>query len=98
MADTAKRKFKPAHQGMLYAIADSHGHIKVGFTRNLKERLRTIQVYQAQPVNLIVTWPGNMHDEALFHSAASLFRVRSEWYQDGEGIRSLIRDCAGAVL
>ena len=90
IADTAKRRAKPAHEGRLYAITDSHGHIKVGFTRNIEKRLRTIQIYQAQPVELVAKWPGDMHDEACFHSSASPFRVQGEWYRDGHEIRTLI--------
>ena len=92
IADTAKRRAKPAHEGKLYAITDSHGHIKVGFTRNIKQRLRTLQIHQAQPVELVVTWPGDMHDEARFHATASPLRVHGEWYRDGHEIRALIND------
>ena len=90
IADTAKRRAKPAHEGKLYAITDSHGHIKVGFTCNIDQRLRTVQIYQAQPVELVVTWPGDMRDETRFHASASPFRVQGEWYRDGHEIRALI--------
>tara|TARA_R110000824_G_scaffold261212_1_gene449819 strand:- start:31 stop:546 length:516 start_codon:yes stop_codon:yes gene_type:complete len=90
IADTARRRANPAHDGTIYAITDSHGHIKVGFTRNLKQRMQTIKTHQAQPVELVAAWSGDMHDEACFHRSASPFQTQGEWYRDGHEIRALI--------
>jgi len=90
IADATRRNSEPAHEGKLYAIADSHGHIKVGFTRNLKRRMRAIRTHQAQPIELIATWSGDRRDEACFHTSASQFRTHGEWYRDSKEIRALI--------
>ena len=95
IADHPKRRARPMHAGMLYAVADGHGHIKIGFTRSLQKRLRTIQAYQALPVTLIASWPGSPQDETAFHAAASAMRVQGEWYTDCPSIRGMIDKHAG---
>ena len=99
IADAPKRASRPAHDGILYAMADSHGHIKIGFTQNLEQRLRYVRTHQAQPVEVVEAWLGTRQDETDAHRELSKHRTQGEWYIDCAPVRAFVaKACQGKAL
>lgn len=72
-----------APKGFVYVIGttESPRRVKLGYTKNLQQRLDALS--RASPLGLQVLrcWPGHMSDEARLHQAASSFRLHGEWFE-----------------
>lgn len=64
--------------------------IKIGFSKNLEERLQTLSVASSKPIRLIGTVPGSKKLEQFFHKELHEHRVRGEWFKDCPQVRSFI--------
>lgn len=66
--------------GSVYFVTDGDA-IKIGFAKNLRERLRLLQVSHHFPLFLIAAISGTRNDEAMLHGRFSDLRLRGEWFQ-----------------
>lgn len=72
----ATRESKPPQQGMVYFLR-SGAYIKIGWTGNLKRRMRT----HSPDSVLLATMPGTREDEAHLHRRFAVHRTHGrEWY------------------
>lgn len=67
-------------RGYLYRAIDSEGFIKVGFSMDPRERVRTLSATRKRPVTLLGVTPGDRKAEARLHRRLSAWRQRGEWY------------------
>lgn len=67
--------------GTIYFLQNAEGYIKIGFSRDLKSRLVTLQVGSASAQHLLGTLTGSDRmDTELKHRFRRL-RVRGEWHR-----------------
>lgn len=75
--------------------AGDDGPIKIGTTRNLIVRLRTLGTMGPLPLKLLGTMRGNHED--LCHTRLSDFRSHGEWFMPSPPVLEFIREHASAA-
>lgn len=62
-------------------IVGFHGYIKIGWSDNIRTRLKSLQ--QALPETLLLhaTMPGSVDDERALHRRFSEYSTRGEWFR-----------------
>lgn len=66
----------------LYIVqVGDHGPIKIGRSKNVKSRIRTLQTGQHERVRLLAVGVGLGHFESDFHYALSAVRIQNEWFE-----------------
>lgn len=90
-AERYQRKRKRAVLGQVYFITDGE-FIKIGFSTNPEDRLRSIQTGYSRPLSLLgVIHHQTQHDERIYHVAFKESRVRGEWFRFDEKIVNHLR-------
>lgn len=64
--------------------------MKIGFTKDLRSRLRSLQTGSPKELRVLLTIPGTSDDERELHSRFSSDHVRGEWFHLSPSIRELI--------
>jgi hypothetical protein len=82
------------HRGCVYVIESADGaFVKVGFTTNLKLRVKTLAAAQ-RPVSsdvILRGWmPGSVYKERDIHRLLASHRANGEWFHNCEDLRQLI--------
>lgn len=79
---------------MIYLIK-SAGLYKIGFSANVEQRIRDLQSANAEPLQLVTSWPGSLYVEKYAHRQFAHKRVRGEWFDlddhDLEALDTLLR-------
>lgn len=68
--------------GFVYAISNSRGAVKIGWTRDILRRLSTLNVSAAEPLLLLGAVEATIDQEAELHGLLSAARIRGEWFRD----------------
>jgi hypothetical protein len=68
------------------------GRIKIGYAKDVGERIKALSTGSAHDLNLLVSLDGSVHFERAIHAALKPHRVRGEWFNDCEPVRSLMAD------
>jgi hypothetical protein len=68
--------------GSIYIIQEEIlGNIKIGFAKNVKERIKDIQVGNSQKLNLLKIIPNKKtSDEKQLHKKFKKYNIRDEWF------------------
>lgn len=83
-----KQRRKSQHPEVTYFIQAENGLIKIGKTRNLKYRLRELQISNAAPLKVLgVTDIEERKVQQRFLGS----KVRGEWYQDSPELQHYIK-------
>lgn len=65
----------------VYAIrAGNTDAVKIGHSRNVEQRLATLQVGNPEPLHVIRTWPGTLRHEAAAHFVLRSVARGGEWF------------------
>lgn len=87
------KPIKQPHSGYLYAIENNDGCYKLGRTKNLIRRLRTLQTGNQQKLRLVYSM--YVHDavkaEASLHALFTGSNIHGEWYKLTEKELSLLQ-------
>jgi hypothetical protein len=87
-----KKQYEKSTPGVIYFLLAKHqGLIKIGFTRNLAQRLKGYE--QGTPpgtVELLAHVKGTMKTERLLHDVFKKYRVEREWFQAEKPLLSMI--------
>lgn len=67
---------KPGH---VYFIRDGH-RLKIGFTTNIKSRVKAIQTDCAEAVDVLMVMPGTQGTEKFLHERFADYHVGGEWF------------------
>ena len=76
--------------GYIYFIQSREGHIKIGFTKDVRKRFMQLQRNNSQELVLLGVMEGDMMQERFLHDAFEKWRVRGEWYESVEPINRYI--------
>ena len=78
---------------MIYAIqAENSERIKFGYSRNVQERLKTLQTANSEKLSLIVEvdWPKSL--EKGIHEFLSKHKTRGEWFEKTSLVLNVVED------
>ena len=68
------------------------GKIKIGYSTNPSERLKTLQTSNPRTLRLLITIEGNEQDEKILHTKFSKYRLQGEWFEPNEEILIFIEE------
>jgi hypothetical protein len=71
------------------------GHVKIGTSGNVAERLRHGQTFAAEPFELLAVVDGGPREERAFHVRFRHLRGRGEWYRFDGSLKSYVRELRG---
>jgi T5orf172 domain len=74
---------------VVYFADDGAGRIKIGVTRNLHARKRSLS-HEASALTLLGTIAGDRHTERAIHLHLSEHRLEGEWFADCGPVREVI--------
>lgn len=72
---------KTAKTGVVYFLRADNGLVKIGYTTNLKLRLKTVSTSCSSPIDVMRTEDGSIALERAFHKMFEAYRVRLEWFR-----------------
>lgn len=76
--------------GSVYFIECS-GRIKIGYSKNVHDRLRKFSTGSAFKFSLIGAFPGTRQDEHALHQLLAEHRVHGEWFVDCPAVRLMLK-------
>lgn len=77
---------------IIYFLAGDDGFIKIGFTTNLRKRLRSLRTGSPKQLRIRLTIPGTRDDERELHRRFAAHQERGEWFRLAEPIADFIAD------
>lgn len=78
---------------MIYFIsADEANKVKIGFTNNLKKRLKQLQTSSPFELKVLLILEGDEHKEKELHLKFKKQRVNGEWFEKTEEISKFISE------
>lgn len=78
--------------GQIYFLSNSMGAIKIGYSRSLKSRMRSLQTSAAMKLDVIALIPGGRDLESFIHRSLTAHRLNGEWFRDCDAVRAFIAD------
>ena len=82
LCETSKKKIKKERvQSFIYFIQAENGLIKIGYTRNLKERLDILRSMSHSKLTLLLVLKGDRKKESRMHEIFQDYRVHGEWFK-----------------
>ena len=77
--------------GWVYFVQASSGPIKIGWTKDIRERLKMLQANNFDTLTCIGAAEGSTVDEAQFHRRFGKHLIRGEWFQPAPEILEAAR-------
>jgi hypothetical protein len=82
-----------AGHGFVYFVEQlANRHIKIGWARNPKERLKSFRTGSSTGIRLLGMIPGSRHLERKLHTDFQAFHVKGEWFFGVKRIRRVIKE------
>ena len=76
---------EPPKTGGVYVLEGVPGWVKIGKTKNIRARIRSIQLAHHVPLRLLAVLSENEGDEKIFHKRFAPLRAHGEWFRfEGE--------------
>ena len=70
---------------MIYFIKSESGHVKIGYTKNVENRIESFSTAHGGMGKLLFTIPGNYELEKELHEKYKKYHYSNEWFHiDGE--------------
>lgn len=88
-------QFKPSGvvtMGFVYAVQDISGQIKLGWAKDVNQRVKQLQTGSSQELCLLGYWRGSRKDEANLHSMVRSLHIHNEWYQPDSHLIDYIKE------
>lgn len=79
------------YQGFVYFL-ECEGRIKIGFAKNVENRIRALTTSAPRPIRLLATMEGTRDDERKLHERFAIYRTHGEWFNPGDRLTEYIRD------
>ena len=71
--------------GFVYFLqSEQGGAIKIGYTTDIRKRIKTLQTAHPFPLKLLLAINGNIEDESKLHKEFKPFRLCGEWFRPDE--------------
>lgn len=78
---------------MIYFIQETglfRNRVKIGFTDNIKDRLAGLRSGSPSALNLVLTLPGDIETEFVYHELFAKYRLHREWFRYGLRLRLFV--------
>lgn len=75
--------------GFIYFV-EADGHIKIGFAKNWRSRITTLQIANHRRLKVVGVIAGSQEQERGLHQRFAHLRSRGEWFQKGEELANYI--------
>lgn len=75
---------------VVYFIQVPSGPIKIGTSKNLKQRLAYLQVYTPEPISLLGVHVGSFVEERAAHERFAHLRLHGEWFESDPALLAYI--------
>lgn len=85
-----ERKVRSA-RGQIYIVRAGE-NVKIGFTRNVEQRIAQLQTFFPFPLDLLLVLPGSLLTERQLHHRFRLSRVTGEWFRHGAEVEAFVRE------
>jgi uncharacterized phage protein (TIGR02220 family) len=87
-----KETIKEVAKGLkvIYFVSDKHNHIKIGFSKDIKSRIKDLNVASPYELELVFAEEGDIKDERKLHKKFSNYCKNGEWFRDCKEIRDYI--------
>ena len=72
--------------------------VKIGVSKNVKDRIQDIQTHAPEPLELIACFPSMGNRELEFHKLFSHLRSSGEWFSYTDEIKKTIESLANSVI
>lgn len=82
---------------VVYAIGAA-GHIKIGFTANIRKRVSQMQNGNPYLLEVLAVWAGGTKEEKALHRALDAHRGSGEWFSDNKVVRAAISKASGIAI
>lgn len=80
-ANTYQKPSKKGMSGFIYFIQGiSGGPIKIGYTTDLENRLKTLQTGYPDRLEYLLAFPGSPEHEKALHKQFAQYRLNGEWF------------------
>jgi hypothetical protein len=80
-ARTFKKPTCHLYNGFIYFIqGENGGPIKIGFAKNIKDRIKTLQTGYPDVLKLLLAFPGNLEIEQEMHKQFKQYKLNGEWF------------------
>lgn len=89
--DALIESLKPARVDTVYVIRCGY-RVKIGFTKNIAQRLHSLKTANHRPIELLTSWPASQADEKALHVRFAELRVSGEWFALRKPIKEWLRD------
>ena len=83
--------------GLIYVVRSGRA-VKIGFTKNLAERIATLQSGNQNRLELAALFAGPRRAELALHLTYRVKRTHGEWYEDGEWVLNDLAKMAGLAV
>jgi hypothetical protein len=90
LAACGRRDEIAAREPVIYFIAAGDDLIKIGYTTNLRSRLRSLRTAHPKELQILLVIPGSRDDEQDLHRRFVEFRVGREWFKRCDPISDYI--------
>lgn len=77
---------------MIYFIQAENGPIKIGYSRSLEKRLKSLQASNGQKLTVLGTMKGTLKDEKSLHEKFSDYKISSEWFRPYSDLLKFIKE------
>jgi len=77
---------------MTVYFVECAGRIKIGYAKDVKDRLKGLSTSAAHDLTLLCSLEGSVHFERAIHAALKPYRLRGEWFEDCAAVRALMAD------
>lgn len=85
----------PLFSGFIYFIqGESGGPIKIGYTTDLEQRLKTLQTGYPDRLDLLLAFPGKPKHEKAIHKQFEPYRLNGEWFRPTPEVMAKIKEFA----
>ena len=89
--------FNDPRFGIIYIVGYDR-YAKIGYTTNLKARLKTLQCACPKELEVLYTFRGFQHDERYLHNIFKNAHLRQEWFKRNKTLNNFLkRNCANAA-
>jgi hypothetical protein len=92
-----KKLMEKPKAGLVYFVRAGSA-VKIGFTNNLKLRLKHIQLGSHMKIELLATIPGDENTEREIHWRFARYRIRGEWFRLKPDLKAFIQDSSLSPL
>lgn len=84
----------PLDAGVYFVQSAGGGPIKIGVSKNVRARIRSLQTSSPTPLVLLGVVAGSRDTEAALHHRLHASRIRGEWFADSDEVRRAIAGTA----